>query len=101
MLRVTLVISLLKLIQSTNMRPGFLGLEIIMSKLQDRIKIKFLLPVLELNFGTQFPTNFVNSPKDRLKKHFHDLLLSTMETEDYYVEAPILLQKVAKSAATT
>ena len=83
------------------MRPGFLGLEIIMSKLQDRTKIKVLFPVLELNVGTQFPTNFVNSPKDLLKKKFHDLLLSIMETEDDYVEAPILLQKNVKSAATT
>ena len=52
------------------MRPGFLSLEIMMSKLQDRIKIKVLFPVLELNFGTQFPTNFVNSPKDLLKNIF-------------------------------
>ena len=52
------------------MRPGFLSLEIMMSKLQDRIKIKVPFPVLELNFGTQFPTNFVNSPKDLLKNIF-------------------------------
>ena len=58
-------------------------------------------PVLKLNFGTQFPMNFVNSPKDLLKKHFHDLLLSIMETEDDYVEVPFLLQKIVKSAATT
>ena len=37
MLRLTSVISSLKLIQSTSMRPGFLRLEIIMSKLQDWI----------------------------------------------------------------
>ena len=47
------------------------------------------------------PNEFRQLPKVAFKKHFHDLLLSTMETEDYYVEAPILLQKVAKSAATT
>ena len=82
------------------MRPGFLGLEIIMSKLQDRIKIKFLFPVLELNFGTQFPTNFVNSPKDLLKNIFITYC-SLQWKQDYYVEAPILLQKVAKSAPTT
>ena len=70
MLRLTFVISLLKLIQSTNMRPVFLGLEIIISKLQDRIKINALFPVLEQNFGTQFPTNFVNSSKDLLKNIF-------------------------------
>ena len=96
MLRLTFLISLLKLIQSTSMRPGFLGLEIIMSKVEDRIKIKVLFPVLELNFGTQFPTNYGS-----FKKHVHDLLLSIMETEDGYVEAPILLQKIARSAATT
>ena len=39
--------------------------------------------------------------KGSFKKHFHDLLLSIMETEDDYVEALILLQKIAKSAATT
>ena len=32
------------------------------------IKIKVLFPVLELNFGTQFQTNFVNSPKDLFAK---------------------------------
>ena len=100
MLRLTFVISLLKLIQSTSMRPGFLSLEIMMSKLQDRIKIKVLFPVLELNFGTQFPTNFVNSPKDLLKNIFITYC-SLQWKQDYYVEAPILLQKVAKSAPTT
>ena len=90
MLRVTSLISLLKLIESSSMRPGFLRREIIMSKLPDWIKIKVLFPVLELNFGTQFPKNFVNSPKELKKK-----------TEDDYVEVPILLQKIAKSAATT
>ena len=36
------------------------------------------------------------------KKHFHDLLLSIMETADDYVEVPShLLQKIAKSASTT
>ena len=48
----------------------FLRLEI-MSKLQEWIKImKVLFPGLELNFGTQFLTNFVNSPKERLKNIF-------------------------------
>ena len=32
---------------------------------------------------------------------FHDFLLSIMEAEDNYVEVPILLQKIANSAATT
>ena len=41
MLRLTFVISLLKLIQSISMRPGSLGLEIIMSKLQDWKKSRF------------------------------------------------------------
>ena len=39
--------------------------------------------------------------KGPFKKHFHDLLLSIMETEDDYLEAPIQRQKIAKSAATT
>ena len=39
--------------------------------------------------------------KGDFKKHFHDLLLSIMETADDYVKVPILLQKMAKSAATT
>ena len=75
------------------MRPGFLRLE---------IKIKVLFPGLELNFGTQYPTNSVSSLKYSFKIHFHDLLLSIMETEDDYVsEVPNLLQKIAKSVATT
>ena len=53
------------------------------------------------NFGMQFPTNLVNSPNLNFKKHFHDLLLSIMETADDYVYVPILLQKIAKSAAMT
>ena len=47
------------------------------------------------------PNEFRQLSKGSFKKHFHDLLLSTMETENDYVEAPILLQKVPKSAATT
>ena len=74
------------------MRPGFLRLE---------IKIKVLFPGLELNFGTQYPTNSVSSLKYSFKIHFHDLLLSIMETEDDYVEVTNLLQKIAKSVATT
>ena len=100
MLRLRSVISLLKLIQSTRMRPGFLRPEV-MSNLQDWIKIEVLFPGLELNLGTQFPTNFVNSPKELLKKHFRDLLLSIMEAENDFVEVPILLQKIANSAALT
>ena len=63
--------------------------------------MEVLFPGLELNLGTQFPTNFVKSPKEPLKKHFHDLLLSIMEAEDDFVVVPILLQKIANSAATT
>ena len=47
------------------------------------------------------PNEFRQLSKGSFKKHFHDLLLSIKETEDDYVEAPILLQKIAKSAATT
>ena len=55
----------------------------------------------ELNFGTKFLTNFVNSPKELLRNIFHDLLPSKMEAEDDYVEVPILLQKMTSSAALT
>ena len=100
MFRVTSVISLLKLTQSTSVRPGFLRLEIIMSKeLQD-----FGLNQNQGSFsriGTKLwkaiPNEFCQVSKGPFKKHFHDLLLSIMETEDDYVEVPILLQ----SAATT
>ena len=47
------------------------------------------------------PNEFRQPSKGSFKKHFHDLLLSIMETEADCVEAPILLQKIAKSAATT
>ena len=47
------------------------------------------------------PNEFRQLSKGSFRKKFHDLLLSIMETEDDYVEAPILLQKNAKSAATT
>ena len=47
------------------------------------------------------PKEFCQLSKGSFKKNFHDLLLSIMETEDDYVEAPILLQNIAKSAATT
>ena len=60
----------------------------------------YFFPGLELNFGTQFPMNFVNSPKELLKNIF-DLLLSIMEAEDDYVEVPTLPQKIANSATTT
>ena len=43
------------------------------------------------------PNEFWQVSKGAFKKHFHDLLLSIMETEDDYVEVPILL----RSAATT
>ena len=62
---------------------------------------KILFPGLELNFGTQFLTNFVESPKELLKKNFHNFLLSIMEADDDYVEVPILLQKMANSASST
>ena len=48
----------------------FSSSEIIMSKLQEWVKIKVLFPVLQLNFGAQFPTNFANSPKELLKNIF-------------------------------
>ena len=87
----TAVISLLKLIQSTSMRPGFLRLE---------IKIKVFS-----RFGAKLwnatPNEFRQLSQGAFKIHFHDLLLSIMETEDDYVEVPNLLQKTAQSVATT
>ena len=47
------------------------------------------------------PNEFRQLSKGSFKKHFHDLLLSILETEHDYVEVPILLQKIAKSAAMT
>ena len=44
------------------------------------------------------PNEFRQLSKGAFKKHFHDLLLLIMEAEDDYVEVPILLQKIAKSA---
>ena len=78
------------------MRPGFVRLKLLCPNFKNESK-----SVLELNFGTQFPTSFANSPKQLLKKHFHDLLLSIMETEGDYVKVLILLQRIAKSPATT
>ena len=84
------------------MRPGFLSLEITMSKLQDRIdKNQGSFSSFGAKLWNAIPNEFRQLSKGSFKKHFHDLLLSTMETEDYYVEAPIPVQKVAKSAATT
>ena len=101
MFRLTAVISLLKLIQSTSMRPGFLRLEIIMSKTSR----------LNLNqdsfsrFGARrwnaIPNKFRQLSKGAFEKKFHDFLLSIMEAEDDYVEVPILLQKMANSTSST
>ena len=100
MLRLTFVISLLTLIQSTGKRPGFLDLEIIISKLQDRIKIKVFFLVLELNFGTQFPTNFVNSPRDLLKTIFMTYC-SRSGNIGWLCWSTHSATKIAKSADTT
>ena len=35
-------------------------------------------------------------PKSAFKKHIQSMLLSILEVEDDYVEAPILLQKISK-----
>ena len=45
------------------------------------------------------PNEFRQLSKGAFKKNFHDFLLSIMEAEDDYVEVPILLQKMANSAA--
>ena len=41
------------------------------------------------------PNEFRQLSKRAFEKNFHDFLLSIMEAEDDYVEAPILLQKMA------
>ena len=42
------------------------------------------------------PNEFPQLSKGAFKKRYHDLLLSIIETEDDYVEVPILLQKNRK-----
>ena len=91
MLRLTSVISLPKLIQSTSMRLGFLRLEIIMSKLNQN---QGSFSRIGAKLWNAIPNEFRQLSKGSFKKHFHDLLLSLMETEDDFVEVPILLQKI-------
>ena len=98
MLRLTSVISLPKLIQNTSMRSGFLLLEIIMSRLNQN---QGSFSRIGAKLWNAVPNEFRQLSKGSFKKHFHDLLMSIMETEDDYVEVPILLQKISKSAATT
>ena len=47
------------------------------------------------------PNEFRQLSKRAFLKNFHDFLVSIMEAEDGYVEVPILLQKMANSAAST
>ena len=91
MLRLTSVISLPKLIQSTRMRLGFLRLEIIMSRLNQN---QGSFSRIGAKLWNAIPNEFRQLSKGSFKKHFHDLLLSLMETEDDFVEVPILLQKI-------
>ena len=91
MLRLTSVISLPKLIQSTSMRLGFLRLEIIMSRLNQN---QGSFSRIGVKLWNAIPNEFRQLSKGSFKKHFHDLLLSLMETEDDFVEVPILLQKI-------
>ena len=58
------------------MRPGFLDLEIIMSKLQDQIKIKFFFSSFGAKLWNAIPNEFRELSKGSFKNHFHDLLLS-------------------------
>ena len=48
------------------------------------------------NLWNAIPEELRQLSKGAFKKHFHHLLLSIMETEDDYVEVPILLQKKRK-----
>ena len=82
MLGLTSVISLPKLIQSTSMRPGFLRLEIIMSRLNQN---QGSFSRIGAKLWNAIPNEFRQLSKGSFKKHFHDLLLSIMETEDDYV----------------
>ena len=91
MLRLTSVISLPKLIQSTSMRLGFLRLEIIMSRLNQN---QGSFSRIRAKLWNAIPNEFRQLSKGSFKKHFHDLLLSLMESEDDFVEVPILLQKI-------
>jgi len=77
------MISLSKLKNSIYIRPGSLPLVTFSS-----VKLKGLLPDLKLNCATPSTVNFVNSPRELLKKNiFISILLSIMEAEDDYVEA--------------
>ena len=91
MLRLTYVISSQKLIQSTIMRPGFLRLEIIMSKLQDSFS------TFGAKLWNSIPNKFCQLSKGAFKQKFHDFLLSIMEAEDDYFKVPILLEKMTNS----
>ena len=80
------------------MRPGFLRQEIITSRLKQN---QGSFSRFGAKLWNAVPNEIRQLSKGPFKKHFHDLLLSIMETEDGYVEVPILLQKIAKSAAMT
>ena len=80
------------------MRPGFLRLEIITSRLNQN---QGSFSSFGAKLWNAIPNEFRQLSKGSFKKHFHDLLLSILETEHDYVEVPILLQKIAKSAAMT
>ena len=73
------------------MRLGFLRLEIIMSKLNQN---QGSFSRIGAKLWNAIPNEFRQLSKGSFKKHFHDLLLSLMETEDDFVEVPILLQKI-------
>ena len=77
----------------------FFSSEIIMSRLQEWISIRVLFQFWKL--WSAIPNEFRWLSEGAFRKHFYDLLLSIMETEDDYVEVTILLQKIAKSPATT
>ena len=53
----------------------------------------------EAKLWNAVPNEFRQLSKGAFKKNFRDFLLSIMEAEDDYVEVPILLQKMANSAA--
>ena len=66
----------------------------------------FLEPILHVTescYLQQLISDFITTYTWAFKNHFHDLLiaLDNAETADDYVEVLIVLQKIAKSAATT
>ena len=58
--------------------------------------VKLLNPILQkAKLWNSICDELRQFPKRAFKKHINDLLLSLLEAEDDYDEAPIVLQKIA------